>query len=312
MIPMTERRHRISNSEIQCFKQCRRKWWLAYYRKLRPAREKRSGALVLGTNVHEALGSFYEPDPRDPVALIKRIYAMEREKAVEAEDFDALASINKDADLALAMIEGYVEWVAESGIDDDIEVISVEEEIAVDIEDLPVTLIGKLDTRVRLRSSGALLSIDHKTCASIPDLISQLQLLEQPIMYQLLERLNSPDEHVIGGMFNMLRKVKRTAAAKPPFYHRESIYHSDVELRNFYLRLHGTLVQMLQLEKALDDGESPMHVAYPTPHNDCSWKCEFRAVCPMFDDGSHAEGVIASAFKVHNPYQRYETMEETS
>ena len=69
---------------------------------------------------------------------------------------------------------------------------------------------------------------------------------------------------------------------------------------------------MLQLEKALDDGESPMHVAYPTPHNDCSWKCEFRAVCPMFDDGSHAEGVIASAFKVHNPYQRYETMEETS
>jgi hypothetical protein len=28
--------YRVSNSEIQTFKDCRRKWWLAYDRKLKP------------------------------------------------------------------------------------------------------------------------------------------------------------------------------------------------------------------------------------------------------------------------------------
>jgi len=306
---MTERRHHISNSEIQTFKRCRRKWWLTYYRKLRRREEKRFGALSLGTNVHEALADYYSLEPKDPIETIHRIYANLRDEALQLEDYDALVSINKDADLALAMIEGYVEWVRETGVDDDIEVISVEEEIAVELEALPVTLIGKLDTRVRRRSDGRLLSIDHKTCASIDDLVRQMQQLEQPMMYQLLERLNpNSDEHVVGGMYNMLRKVKRTGSAKPPFYARESVHHNNEELRNFWLRLHGELKVMLAVEDDLDNGVTHQEVAYPTPMSTCSWDCDFRAVCPMFDDGSHAEGVIENAFVVHNTYERYDMM----
>lgn len=306
-MPMTDRQMHISNSEIQCFKRCRRKWWLAYHRKLRPLTEKNSGALQLGTRVHEALAAYYSPEPRDPIEVIREQYNIARD-AADPEDSTGMEYLNKEASLALIMIEGYVEWVQDTGVDDDYEVISVEEELAVDFKELPVTIIGKLDTRIRRRSDGRLLSMDHKTCASFDGLTRTLELNEQPLMYQLLERMTQPeDQFVIGGVYNMLRKVKRTASAKPPFYMREVIHHNETELRNFWLRLYGTLSTILDVTKRLNDGEAHHSVVYPTPSDKCSWDCEFRAVCPLFDDGSHAEGLIEASYKVHNPYERYQT-----
>jgi RecB family exonuclease len=309
---MTERRHHVSNSEIQTFKRCRRKWWLAYYRKLRPIEEKRTGALQLGTNIHAALEAYYSLEPQDPIEVIHRLYAEQRQAAMDADDVFALADINKDADLAHAMIEGYVDWVRDTGIDDDLEVVAVEQEISVDLDAVPVTLIGKLDTRIRRHSDGRLLSMDHKTCASIDGLSRTFELAEQPMMYQLLERLHSPEEErVTSGLYNMLRKVKRTAKAKPPFYAREQVHHNDIELRNFWTRLHGELEVMVTTNELLDNGAEPTRVVYPTPTSTCSWDCEFRAVCPLFDDGSHVEAMIEATYKVHNPYERYNMMETT-
>jgi len=296
----------VSNSEVQCFKRCRRKWWLTYHRKLRKVEERTTGALMLGTRVHEALAALYSPTPQDPIEVIRNEYNKARE-GVDPETFD-FEDLNKEAALALAMIEGYVQWVEETGIDDDLEVISVEEELSAPFDGVPVTIIGKLDTRVRRKSDGRLLSMDHKTCASFDSLTRTLELNEQPLMYQLLERLTQPsDQHVTGGMYNMLRKVKRTGNAKPPFYLREMIHHNDTELRNFWLRLLGTLQTMVEVENRLNDGEDHHLVAYPTPTSTCAWDCDFRAVCPLFDDGSHAEGLIESAYRVHNPYERYQT-----
>jgi hypothetical protein len=295
----------VSNSEIQCFKRCRRKWWLAYYRKLRPAEEKVTGALKFGTRVHEAMAAYYSPTPQDPVEVIRNEFNAARDALTE-DQYGQIEQLNKDAALALAMVEGYVEWVQETGVDDDYEVISVEEELAVEFDPLPVTIIGKLDTRIRRKSDGRYLSMDHKTCASFDGLTRTLELNEQPLMYQLLERMTLPeDQYVIGGVYNMLRKVKRGSSAKPPFYMREHVHHNDTELRNFWQRLFGTLSTMVDIERRLDAGESHYAVVYPTPTSTCAWDCEFRSVCPLFDDGSHAEGFIEAAYKVHNPYERY-------
>lgn len=297
----------VSNSEIQTFKRCRRKWYLAYYRKLRTTKEYKTGALMLGTRVHEALAVFYDLQPQDPVAYIKKVYE-DAVNELDPEDAATRDDLNKEASLATIMVEGYVEWVAESGVDDDLDVLSTETEIAVDFKELPVTLIGKLDTRVRRRSNQQLFSMDHKTCADFGGLTRTLQLGEQPLMYQLLERMSSPEgEHVSGGLFNMLRKVKRTAKANPPFYMREFVHHNEHELRNFYLRLYGTLQNMIKAEEDLNNGV-PHHIAaYPTPNRDCSWDCDFYAVCQMFDDGSRIEDLLATAYKVHDPYKRYES-----
>ena len=53
---------RISNSEIQTFKDCRRKWWLSYYRRLKPKSANMTGALALGSRIHEALDMYYSKD----------------------------------------------------------------------------------------------------------------------------------------------------------------------------------------------------------------------------------------------------------
>lgn len=297
----------VSNSEIQTFKRCRRKWWLAYHRKLRKVEERETGALKLGTRVHEALAAYYAPEPRDPIEVIREQYQIARD-AVDPENVIVMEELNKEAALALVMIEGYVEWVQDTGVDDDFDVISVEEELRSDFEGLPVTIIGKLDTRIRRKSDGRLLSMDHKTCASFDGLTRTLEINEQPLMYQLLEQMTKPkEEHVTGGIYNMLRKVKRTANAKPPFYMRETIHHNDIELKNFWYRLYGTLSNMIMVEDQLNSGVDHRIAAYPSPNNNCAWDCEFRTVCPMFDDGSHAEGVLETAFKVHNPYERYES-----
>ena len=305
---MTKSTMRVSNSEIQCFKRCRRKWWLAYYRRLTPRAEKLGGALKFGTRVHEALAAYYSPEPQDPIEVIRHEFDIARDEAAAAENVFLVEELNKDAALALAMVEGYVQWVEETGIDDGLEVISVEEELAVEFDPLPVTLIGKLDTRIRRKSDGRLLSMDHKTCASFDGLTRTLELNEQPLMYQLLEHMSKPeDQHVTGGMYNMLRKVKRTANAKPPFYMRETIHHNETELRNFWQRLYGVLTEMLDVTDRLENGEPHYAVVYPTPTSTCAWDCEFRAVCPLFDDGSHAEGLIESAYVAHNPYERYKS-----
>ena len=53
-----ERPYTLSNSEIQVFKDCRRKWWLNYYRRLMPRKKDYTGALALGSRIHEAPASF--------------------------------------------------------------------------------------------------------------------------------------------------------------------------------------------------------------------------------------------------------------
>jgi hypothetical protein len=304
----------VSNSEISSFRRCRRRWWLGNYRKLRKIDQRVTGPLPLGSRIHEALAVKYAPVPGDPIAKIREQYETARNQ-LDPEDATARDELNKEADLALIMIEGYVQWVEDTGVDDDIEVLAVEKELIADFEGLrvPVQIIGKLDTRVRRITDDRLFSMDHKTCASFDGLTKTLEINEQPLMYQLLERLTLPvDQHVTGGMLNMLRKVKRTAAAKPPFYLREPIHHTDVGLRSYWYRILGVLSDMIDVVDALDNGVDPRIAAYPNPTKDCAWDCEFRVVCPMFDDGSYAEGVIESSYMIHNPLERYSSEAEVN
>jgi hypothetical protein len=62
---------------------------------------------------------------------------------------------------------------------------------------------------------------------------------------------------------------------------------------------------MLSTKQALDAGTDPALVVYPTPSRDCSWICPFYTACPMFDDGSGVEDLLAANFQVGDPYSYY-------
>ena len=292
---------KVSNSELQTFRDCRRKWWLSYYRGLQ-APEKRTGALALGTNVHASLASYYSPNGSKGLALgvLSSIYEEARQSCSQLE----IADVEKDAKLARIMVEGYFDWLEESGIDANLRIIEPEAEIehTLTINGTPVRIVGKRDVIGVNTDTGINTLIDHKTCASFNDPV--LDLNEQSRMYLLLQRLNGSTV-VQNCIWNLLRKVQRTARAEPPFYKREEIYVGEQELRYFFERITGIIRDILSVREALDRGESHRSVCYPRPSRDCSWKCPYRIVCPMIDADPHVEEFIQLTYKEIDPYVRY-------
>jgi hypothetical protein len=134
-------------------------------------------------------------------------------------------------------------------------------------------------------------------------------------MYHLLEFLmllreksvgEATTERCDGGLYNMLKKSKRTTRATPPFYDRIHVQHNIHELRSFWVRLHGTIRDILEVKDALDAGADHHFVAYPSPRSTCSWDCPFFAICGLADDGSHFEGAIELSYRVADPYRYYD------
>jgi RecB family exonuclease len=301
----------VTNSEMTTFKDCRRKWYFSYMLRLRPKRKTTSGPMPLGTRVHVAMEALIMG--KDPVAAYLSQAATDRGIWLEQHGLLGITPAEADikafeseVELGRIMVEGYVEWIAETGADADLEVISVEEPF-VD----GVSLMGKLDVRVRRLRDGARLFIDHKTCQSIDAWLQTAQLNEQFLHYQLLERLKGVETgetaNTQGSMVNLLRKVKRTATAKPPFYHREEIHHSDVELRSYHARLQHQVADMLATETQVSLGNK--FAAYPRPSRDCSWKCEFKHACPMLDDGSDVDRFLEEHFESYDPLSHYDDKE---
>lgn len=309
MTEMTQEPLRISNSEMQTFKDCRRKWWLSYYRRLRPQMENMTGALALGSRIHAALDDHYAKGI--PLLEAHAIHVENDKLKLESQMRDTY-DLESEAELGRIMLEGYLEWVEENGIDAELEMISTEEIIEMPMFDGKVILQGKIDMRVRRKADGVRMFRDFKTVGgSFTDFASMAHMNEQILTYMTLEAAqNKEGERSEGGIFTMLKKVKRSANARPPFYEQMEVRHNVFALRNFWQRLHGTIGDMLNVRKALDEGVTHQLVAYPRPSRDCKWKCPFFALCPMFDDGSAVESAISDSYVVSNPYDYYGNTEE--
>jgi RecB family exonuclease len=299
---------KISNSEIQTFKDCRRKWWLSYYRRLQPQTQNYTGALALGSRIHAALDEYYSVGTPLLEAHARLVQA---DKYTLLEQFRDTMDLDSEAELGRIMLEGYLEWVNENGIDAELEMISTEEIISMPMLDGEVELQGKLDMRVRRKADGVRMFRDFKTVGgSFAEFGSMAHMNEQILTYMILEAAqNKEGERCEGGIFTMLKKVKRSANAKPPFYDQIEVRHNTFALRSFWNRLHGAVMDLMSTRKALDDGADFNFVAYPRPSRDCKWKCQFFAVCPLFDDGSAAEQAISELYVVDDPYAYYKPIE---
>lgn len=297
---------RLSNSEIQTFKDCRRRWWLTYYRRLKPREQNVTGALALGSRIHQALDDHYAKG----IPLLKaHSDLVEIEKQMLLTGFRDVSDLETEAELGRIMLEGYEQWVEENGIDAELEMISTEETIIAPLFGGQIELQGKLDMRVRRRTDGVRLFRDFKTVGgSLSEFSNMAHMNEQIMTYMLLEATKADENNRSeGGIFTMLKKVRRTASAKPPFYDQVEIRHNVFTLRSFWNRIHGAIGDLMRVRTALDLGEAHSFVAYPTAGRDCKWKCQFFAICPMFDDGSAAEQALSEMYEEADPYAYYET-----
>lgn len=312
---------KFANTELQTFKRCKRKWWLAFYHRLRLRREG-IGPLSIGNMVHAPLEAYYAMPDRDPATFDwKRTLDAHYQDRLNHPEFphDKAPEMQTEYELAQLMLKGYFEWLVDEGADSDIEIIAAEREVEVYLDTIlgtQVHLIGKLDTEIRLKADGRRAFEDHKTVAALAILPKQIEINEQFRFYGLLQRLEAVQrgtgetQFAHGGVLNMLRKVKRTAGSKPPYYGRAGIEHNDEVYRTFYTRVWGEVYDLLTLRARLDAGADPQQVAYPTTGMDCDWACPFRPICPRFDDGSDVAAIIEGDFEQHDPYARYVEVEK--
>jgi hypothetical protein len=300
---------RLSNSELQTFKDCRRRWWFSYYRRLQPKQKDFTGALALGSRIHAALDDHYA---NNTPLLTAHSNLVETDRTTLMAEFRDTASLETEAELGRIMLEGYEQWVEDNGIDAELEMISTEETIIAPLFNGEVELQGKLDMRVRRKGDGVRMFRDFKTVGgSLSDFANLAPMNEQVLTYMLLESTKVDEkERSDGGIFTMLKKVKRTASAKPPFYDQIEVRHNVFTLRSFWDRIHGTIADLMRVRTALDSGEKHQYVAYPKPSRDCKWKCQFFTVCTLMDDGSAAEQAISEMYEVADPYAYYESTEK--
>ena len=301
-------RYEVSNSEITTWKTCRRKWWLSYYLQLRPVKKDWVGPLPLGSRVHKALERYY----RDGIDLLAAHQELVNEArahmAVEGLD---TAKLDDEAELGRLMLEGYLDWVAEEGLDEDLELLGVEEVLKYEfpLERGVITLMGKIDQRVLKRFTNTRAVLDLKTAASFNIWNDIAHMSPQLKTYMLLDKLTAmrdgDERRIDGGIFRLLRKVKRGPRATPPFYEDMYVTHNDFVLRSFWIQLSGVLQELYDVKAALDSGADPMRVAHPNPTRDCRWACAFFSICHMFDDGSNVEGALEDQFEAVDPYDYY-------
>lgn len=294
----------LSNSEIQTFKDCRRKWWLTYYRRLKPRRSKTTGPLVLGSRIHEALDQHYTTGE-----ALDEIYGrlVTDERAALTAAGQSTFEYDSEAELGRIMLEGYSEWADAEGFDAEYELVDTEQILTMSMFDGQVELQGKIDMRIRRKADGVILIRDWKTSANFNDFLSTAHINEQLLTYLTLEAANKkPGEpRSMGGLFTMFKKVKRSSTARPPFYMNVEINHNDYTLRSFWKRLHGEVGDLMDVKEHLDNGADHQQVAYPRPSRDCTWKCPFFSVCPLLDDGSAAEAAIEEQYEEADPYAYY-------
>lgn len=308
----------ISNSEIQTFKSDRRRWFLGNYLGLAKNEKSEVGPLPLGTRLHDSLEQYYLTGD-NPVDVYNRLQREDNKKFLatsESSIEEMVKKFNDESELGRIMLEGYMDWMDEENPDARLEVIGAEKKLEYRLMEFNprVQLIGKVDLQVRRLEDGSRATLDHKSALQFTDYYKFAHQSEQLMMYTMLESLN-PDEdntRVDGGIYNLLKKVKRTSRAKPPFYERIDVRFNKKTMDAFWIRTLGTIRDIMDVRDALDNGADHRYVCYPTPTMD--WKTgssPFFPVYSMLDDGSSAEAYLEENFYQNNPNARYEIPDET-
>lgn len=281
---------RISSSFLKDLDRCKRLWWLAWYRKLTTA-EGESTPQNVGNLVHKGLEYLYKPGWTGDV--LKILDGEIEQMAADAPQY--AEGIRKDGELAKVMVEEYLTWKVQEDIG--LEILETEVLVEAPLEGTPFTLVGKLDGRGRRTLTGSRVVLENKTVERFSEIPKTAQINFQFKTYDLLEflkaRFEGDEGKSDGVIVNMFRRVdNQHPTSKPPYFERYEVRYNLEELRNHWKHVVTLAYESQDIIKRLDAGEDHHLVVPPSPESSCAWMCKFRAVCPMLDDGSDAEGYL--------------------
>jgi PD-(D/E)XK nuclease superfamily len=312
----------ISNSEIQTFDRCKRKWYATYYLGVVPASEPAASSKNLGTRVHVAMEAQYGYGI-DAMAVLRILYQIEIENHPE----EAMP-LKAEQELAEIMVSGYLEWSASTGDEADWNVVATETDLRVPLPSVPgVELRVRMDQLARRESDGRLAFRDWKTAGNF-DKHDMIAMDPQMKFYCMVQQMaataggNQNPPLVSGGRITTMRRVKRTDRSKPPYYMTDDFWFNPDQIESAYRRTTKICSQIQDTRGMLDlhrqrygDDLAMLNPLQrtelaPTPIlGNCDWSCPFSTgLCTAMDDGSDWPGIIDSSGRYvrDDPYAYYE------
>jgi len=212
----------LTHSEMATWQKCRRGWYVTYYLRLRRWHDF-APLPNIGTMYHDGLEAYYNGTLTDPAAHVRDL----AEKKVD-ELPEYAETIYKNAEMAAIMLEGYMEWLEETGADAGLTIIGSEQEVQAKLGQTEFVLRGKIDARLQRESDGAKLQLEPGTELTVLDYARSI-LKELRAQYVRAEIDESTDK--ING------KVQRAEQMK--VHTMLVIGKRDMEANAVSVRVHG-------------------------------------------------------------------------
>lgn len=303
-----------SYSSIHHYMQCPRAWYLRDLRRLGPVLDKRTGALGFGGRFHAALEAWGDGTVADPAEAWAQLMAHEYAIAAERDGY-GMDELSKEDTLGLTMLDGFRDWAAADGEDQEFEVVAVEKKLSNELEiETPdgelvsIWLYGKLDRILRHREFPEMFWIgDWKTTKNLEEVTKEgLEQSPQPRIYRALLAQQLPDMHIAGIRYTIFRKVLRTGRAKPPFYFHYDMRMSDYNTQHHLQRVSAITGKMVDTMQAVERGV-PHELAAPFNPGWYCKGCPFRGPCSVMQTAGMqaAEDMLADQFHEVDPLARY-------
>jgi hypothetical protein len=310
----------IRNSERAALKRCPQRWWWSFRNGLVP--NEVDTKLWFGEGIHMGLAGWYLPGAERGEHPAKTWAKFVRDEERYIKDNRGLIDDVKwiDArDLGMAMLIGYVD---EYGDDPDWDVVATEQTFQIKSRTdsgVEFTLSGTFDGVLRLRSTGKLMLMEHKTAASIPD-FGYLELDNQASTYFTAAEIwlkatgvMREDEHLDGILYNFLRKslpddrpvndegyslnkngsVSKNQPAK--LFARHEVWRSQRH-RVRTLEQIKAEVELMQMYR-----NRQLKIT-KTPTKDCAWDCDFYRMCQLHESGDDWTEYRDAMYSVRDPY----------
>lgn len=271
---------RVSNSELETYRQCRLKHQIQYYERWRTDEEH--PALARGTLFHSVMEKHYgqiaqrreDGETIDSEAMAQDLFLSVAPLLYE----EGTGNQTEQQEIVEWIYRGYVECY---GLDPEWEIVGIEVPLNVPLlyEDGSPTrfaLSGTADLVVRDHGyGGGLWIVDHKTCKDLPK--KDFDMEDQTAIYTYLLRESGMD--IRGAIYNHCRtyKLKSRAMGMDERFKRTHTIRQSRELRTCV----NELIELM--DEAYDRLErygDAVRDAPRTPDGErCDWKCNLTEAC---------------------------------
>ena len=296
---------RMSSSEEMSFKTCRLAHHFQY--DLGWQRKVTNQKLSTGSWVHHCLEAVYTGG--DWEEALTEYEAIRWDELVTGYGSDLMVPAEERLlyvnakGLVATMVEGYIEWAAEEGLDDGYEVVEVERKHYIDVGAATV-LPMKFDLLLRHTKTGRYLLVDFKTRASFSkDAFTPYQLAEQTLNYAM--GVLAVYGEVPSVQYRELRKIKPSGKSKPPYFRSINLEVSKAEV----------VARVEEYKKIAADRMDDDRAIYSNPSACCgSWKNDWQGPCLLVHQGYTPEEALnmSDKYAPRDAYERYKDDGETT